>query len=113
VDDRTEAAVAERVGLATAFWPRLKGLLGRRKLDADEGIYFPNCSSIHMLGMLFAIDVLYVDSEMKVLRVVENLRPWRLSMCVGARGVVELSSGVARARDVRVGDPLRLDGPVD
>lgn len=87
----------------------MKGLLGRRGLDPEEGMFFPDCSSIHMFMMLFAIDVIYVDAAMTVTKIVSDLKPWRLSGCLGARGVVELAAGRAKEKDVRVGDKLTFE----
>jgi uncharacterized membrane protein (UPF0127 family) len=112
VNDRTGDVVIDRLAMATAFVPRLVGLLGRRGLPPDQGLLFPDCKSIHMFMMLFAIDVIYVDRDMKVVKLVPNLKPWRLSACLSAWGVIEAAAGLLERKDVRVGDRLRTE-PVD
>ena len=87
---------------------RLKGLLGRRSLASDEGIYLRPASSVHTFFMRFPIDAVFVDGEGRVLKVAAGLRPWRAAGCRGARAVLELSSGESERRGVRLGDQLVL-----
>ena len=87
---------------------RLRGLLGRRELAAGEGLLLRPSSSIHTWFMRFAIDVVFLDRELRVLRVVESLRPWHFAGCRGAHAVLELAAGAAASRAVSVGDRLRL-----
>ena len=87
---------------------RLKGLLGRRALESDEGIYLRPASSVHTFFMRFPIDAVFVDGEGRVLKVAAGLRPWRAAGCRGARAVLELSSGESERRGVRPGDQLVL-----
>ena len=89
-------------------WRRLRGLLGRRSLAAGEGLLLRPSPSIHTWFMRFAIDVVFLDRDLRVLRVVDSLRPWRFAGCRGASAVLELAAGEARARGVSVGDRLRM-----
>jgi uncharacterized membrane protein (UPF0127 family) len=104
-DGRT---VCERCDDAASPFARLKGLLGRRTLGADEGIYLRPASSVHTFFMRFPIDAVFVDGEGRVLKVAAGLRPWRAAGCRGARAVLELSSGESERRGVRPGDQLVL-----
>ena len=54
---------------------RSKGLLGRASLGEDEGILLRPGSSIHMFFMRFAIDAVFLDRELRVLRVAADLKP--------------------------------------
>jgi hypothetical protein len=56
--------------------------------------------------MLFPIDVAFVDADQVVLKVVQNLKPFRASLCRGARDVVELAAGEAERRGLQAGDRL-------
>jgi uncharacterized membrane protein (UPF0127 family) len=101
--------VCERCVLADSWWLRLKGLLGRADLPADEGILLRPAGSIHMFFMRFAIDAVFLDRELQVLRVVEGLRPWRMASKRRSRSVLELSVGTCERARVREGDRLVLD----
>ncbi|MDE2291181.1 MAG: DUF192 domain-containing protein [Elusimicrobia bacterium] len=102
------AVVAEDVRAADDPVSRAKGLLGRDGLGPGEGLWIVPCAMIHMLFMRFPIDVLFLDKGLRVRRVVEGLRPWRLSPWVpSARSVVELGAGTTRGK-VSAGDVLEL-----
>ncbi|HEY3543823.1 MAG TPA: DUF192 domain-containing protein [Gaiellaceae bacterium] len=91
---------------ADSFWLRLRGLMFRRELPRDEGMLFRGTGSIHMFFMRFAIDAVFCDAELRVVRVVRGLRPWRLAAARGAKVVIELADGAAAGVDA--GDRLVL-----
>lgn len=88
---------------------RMKGLLGRRTLSWDEGLWLEPASSVHTWFMSFPIDVVFVDRELRVVRIVESLPPWRMAAKRGARSVLELPAGAAVRRGLAEGDGLRLE----
>src|SRR5436305_6686395 len=110
--------VCERCVIADTLTRRLRGLLGVRGLPPGEGIVLRPGWSIHTAFMRFPIDVVYVDADQVVMKIVPNLRPWRASTCRGARDVVELAAGECARRGLERGDrvtwaarPLNGDGP--
>ena len=107
-DGRT---VCDRCSVADTFFPRLRGLLGRRGLAPGEGLLLRPCSSIHMFFMRFAVDAVFLDRDLRVVRVVPNLRPWRLAASKGARSVLELAAGESARRGIRTGEMLTLVAP--
>jgi uncharacterized protein len=98
--------LCERCVVADTTFRRLRGLLGRRELRPGEGIVLRPGWSIHTAFLLFSIDVAFVDADQVVLKVVKNLKPFRASVCRGARDVVELSAGEAERRGLKAGDRL-------
>ena len=96
--------VCGRCRLADRPWTRLRGLLGRRGLNRNEGLLLRPVGAIHTLFMLFAIDVVFLDRDYVVLKVVENLRPWRFAAARKAKAVLELPPGGARR--LRTGEQL-------
>jgi uncharacterized protein len=101
-------AVCERCVVAATPLRRLKGLLGRKTLGGDEGLLLRPVNAIHMFFMRFAIDAIFVDKELAVVKVREQLRPWRVAGARGAKGVLELRAGEARRRGIAPGDRLRI-----
>jgi hypothetical protein len=87
---------------------RNKGLLGRDYLDEGQGLWIVPCEAIHMFFMRFAIDVLYLDKQKKIVKIVPELKPWRLSACIRAHSVLELPAGVAERTGAAPGDQLEL-----
>src|SRR3954452_23266191 len=101
--------VCERCAVAATPFRRMKGLLGRKSLDAGEGVLIRRTSSIHMFFMRFPIDAVFLDAELTVRKVVPELKPWRIVFARGAKSVVELPAGEAARRAIAHGDRLRLE----
>jgi len=97
-----------RCVVADSTWLRMKGLLGRATLDEDEGILLRPGSSIHMFFMRFAIDAVFLDRELRVLRVAADLKPWRMAARRGAKAVLELPSGRCERVGLGEGDQITL-----
>ena len=98
--------LCERSAVASSAPRRMKGLLGRKRLDRGEGILLRPASSIHTAFMRFAIDAVFLDGDGRVLRVAAHVKPWRAAGCRGARAVLELSAGESERRGVRPGDQV-------
>lgn len=108
MNDRTGDVVASAVELADTRETRRRGLLGRESLDASSALILLPCFSVHTAFMKFPIDVVFIDREGVVVRVVKNLTPWRMAGAWRAHAVVELAGGSLRAHEVRRGDRLYL-----
>jgi uncharacterized protein len=102
------AVVCERCVLADNPWTRLKGLLGRRGLDDGEGLLIRPTGSIHMFFMRFPIDAVFLDRDLRVLKVAADLKPWRMAAKKGAKQVLEIAAGEAARRGVEPGQRLVL-----
>ena len=101
--------VAEHLESADTLWSRFLGLMFRRELPAGHGLLIRPCSSIHMFFMRFPLDVVFVDGDGRVLRVLASIRPWRASMPVrGAKAAIELPAGTAARFGVVSGATLRV-----
>ncbi len=100
--------MAERAVRADGFVSRAVGLLGRKDLPVGEGLWIEPCAQIHTFFMSFSIDAVFLDRGLKVVRVLENLPPWRVSPWItGARSVLELPARAAAGK-VAVGDVLEM-----
>jgi uncharacterized membrane protein (UPF0127 family)/CheY-like chemotaxis protein len=101
-----ERVVCERGFVANRALPRMRGLLGRSHLPEGEGLLLEPAYAIHTAFMRFPIDVVFLDSHMRVMKVVGSLPPWRTAGAHLAFSTLELASGEATRRDVAVGDRL-------
>ena len=100
------AVLAERVEVADRWWSRARGLLGR-KLREGDGLLIRPCRAVHMLGMTYPIDVLFLDADHRVVAIYPGLRPARLTgYHKGAEMALELPAGVADRTGTRIGDRL-------
>jgi uncharacterized membrane protein (UPF0127 family) len=101
--------VCERCLLAETALTRMRGLLGRRELPTGEGILLRPASSVHMAFMRFPIDAVFLDRDLRVVKVAAELRPWRAAGSRGAKAVLEIPAGEAARRGIRTGDRLVAD----
>lgn len=105
-------ALIGRVMIADTFLDRLRGLLGRPPLDPDQGLWLEPCNSVHMFGMRTALDVVFLDAQGAVLRLIPALRPWRVSPIVRrAKVAVELAPGSIARLGLTPGQRLLVRAP--
>ncbi len=100
--------VVLRVEVASDPWSRFWGLMGRRELAAGHGLLIKPCSSIHMFFMRFPIDVIFLDGDNVVVKVVHGIKPWRMAMGGGGKNALELPAGTAATTGVSNGDQLEF-----
>jgi hypothetical protein len=105
----TGQIIATRVQPAASLIERTVGLLMRREIRPDEGLWIEPCSAIHTMGMRVPIDVIFLDKAKRVLRLHPKVPRWRWALvCWKARSVVELGSGALQEIDLLPGDRLEL-----
>ncbi len=102
-----------RAALADNFWTRGRGLLGRASLDPNEGILLVPGSSIHMFGMKFSLDVVFLTQDHIVTDFVENIAPGKAHIARSNAGkphsALELPVGSVARCGVQLGDQLVLE----
>jgi len=94
LSDAEGRVLLDQLRFARSMGTRMKGLLGRRSLDEGEGLAFRE-KSIHMLFMRMSIDAIFCDGDLRVVKVVADLRPWRFAASRRARYVLEIAAGDA------------------
>ena len=105
-----ETFLALRVNVADSVLGRLIGLLGRKSLKPDSGVWIVPANSIHSIGMLFTFDAVMIDKDFKVVGTRELVRPFRIVWPKRrAESVIELPAhSVFRSR-TEVGDQLLIE----
>jgi uncharacterized membrane protein (UPF0127 family) len=99
--------IGDRISTARRWWQRLRGLLGRDGLGEGEGLLLEPCRAVHMMGMRFALDVLFVDRDRSVVAVYPGLAPGaRTRYHRDARAALELPTGTLAASGTVPGDRL-------
>lgn len=102
--------IANQSEIAQTIFSRSKGLLGRKCLNKGEALIIKSCNSIHTFFMQFAIDVIFVDKNDRVVRAIENIKPFRLSpIILKSSYVIELSVGAIRSSSTQAGDQLKIE----
>jgi len=101
-----DLVIASRCEVAESSRARTVGLLGRDGLGEEEGLWISPCNSIHTWFMRFAIDVLFLDQDNVIVRVAEEIVPFRMRLKRGARSVLELPAGRAARVGVQTGEKV-------
>jgi len=92
---------------ANTWFLRLRGLLGR-KLKENEGMLIEPCNSVHTLWMKYDLDVIYINKNNQIVKIIKKLKPWKLSVCGTAYKTLELPVGTADYIGLKVGDFLEF-----
>jgi uncharacterized membrane protein (UPF0127 family) len=99
--------LVSHLDVATSFIDRGVGLLKKSQLEEKEGLWIHRCNSIHTFFMKFSIDCIFVNKDLVVDDLVENLSPWKVVFPRWrSRSVIELKSGFINKYQVKKGDQL-------
>lgn len=91
---------------AVTIAARTRGLLGRTGVDG--ALVLSPASSVHTIGMRFAIDVAHLDADLRVLRVA-TMAPHRVGRPVRrSRHVLEAEAGAFERWGLCVGDVVEF-----
>ncbi|MBX5440807.1 MAG: DUF192 domain-containing protein [Solirubrobacteraceae bacterium] len=85
------------VHAATTARARRRGLARLDALPPGAGLHLSPCRSVHTAGMRFALDLVWLDGDGRVVRIDRGVRPWRVRSFRRARSVVEVAAGRADA----------------
>lgn len=72
---------------------RRRGLAKLDSLPPDHALHIAPCRSIHMFGMRFPLDLIWLDSNGEVVRIDRDVPVGRIRSCLRARSVIETVSG--------------------
>ena len=106
-----ERFVATNVDVADSYFRRLVGLLGktRKWARAGRGLWIIPSHGIHTIGMLFPIDLIFLDREKNVVHLEEHVRPFRISrVSLKSYSVLELPAHTVFRTGTRIGDQLEF-----
>lgn len=102
--------LSSRSEMARSFYARLIGLLGRRALDPDGGLWLVPSNSVHTIGMRFPIDVILLSRNSTVVEVHESVRSFSIVWPnFRAQSVLELPAETIARTATEPGDVLRIE----
>ncbi len=91
-----------------------RGMMFRESMDADTGMIFefdePKIATIWMKNTSIPLDILFVRSNGKILKIEHSHTPYTLRSASSEAviaAVVELKGGEAKARSIRPGDTIK------
>ena len=100
--------IAKNAWKALSLFSKMKGLLGTSELKEDEALLIPGCRQVHTYFMQYPIDIVFLDSQNKVLKL-QTLAPWKISPWIlRANSVLELPAGQAKKKHLQEGDVLEV-----
>jgi len=99
--------LARQIQRADNMFARMRGLLFRPPLQADQGMLITPCTAVHCIGMTYPIDVVFIDKNLVVVGLAGNLKPGQFSrLYPKAHNCLELPAGVIGNSNTQVGDQL-------
>jgi len=104
-----DVRLAECGRVADTFFTRLVGLLRDRTLEYGDGLWIVPCNSIHSIGMRFKFDAVFLDKNLRVVHLVREMKPWRISkMVFSAHSILELPAGLIAQTATELGDQFEM-----
>jgi uncharacterized membrane protein (UPF0127 family) len=105
-----ETFLAFRVKVAESVLGRLVGLLGRRSLRRDSGVWIVPGNAVHTIGLMFSVDLVLVDKNFKVVALRELVRPFTVTLPnFRAESVLELPAHSIFCSRTQIGDQLMIE----
>jgi len=90
----------------TTSFERMRGLLGRPPLRKDQGLIISPCSAIHTFFMSYPLDLVFLNRNWQIKKLVPGVNANRIIWVPGASMVVELPGGVLENIDLTEGATL-------
>jgi uncharacterized protein len=106
-----ETFVATEAIVADSYVRRLVGLLGKteRWAKLGTGLWIVPSRGVHTIGMLFPIDLIFLNKDKEVVHLEEYVRPFRISrVSLKASSVLELPSHTIYRSGTQVGDRFEI-----
>ena len=103
--------LATELRIADDFLTRLRGLLATKvhEFGFGRGLWIHPSKGVHMLGMRYPIDAVYLDGGHNVIHIEAELKPWRMgAIRREAAGVLELPAGAVKRTNTQVGDRISI-----
>lgn len=96
------------IEIADTFFKRLIGLMWRK--EVNKPLLIAPCKAIHMLFMKVEIDAVFIDSEYRIKKISNYLKPWKgVAVCAEAWGVIEMKAGEANRLKLKIGEKLKVE----
>jgi len=110
IDKTRNTVLAEDAKVAVSIVSRIKGLLGRKKLGSGEALIIKRCNAVHTFFMRFAIDILFLDKDNRLVKIIPSFKPFRLTaVYLKAVTTIELPAGASQAASVEEGDIIQFE----
>jgi uncharacterized membrane protein (UPF0127 family) len=97
------------VTIADSPLARLRGLLGKMRMKSNEALWVVPSRGIHTIGLMFSIDLIYLDAQLRVIDLVEGLAPLRVApIHLRSASVLQLPARSVCDSGTQIGDDLLI-----
>ena len=113
VMNRTKSTVLGECEIADTFFSRLRGTMFKKELKSGLILKLPSTrsrsgSAIHMFFVRFPLDIIFADSDKKVVDVI-SIDPWKTyTPKKPAKYVIEMEKGTIESSGTEIGDELDI-----
>ncbi len=98
--------LCEKMLVANTALTRMKGLMFSTELPGCDGLLFAPANSIHTFFMRYALDVLFLDKNFKIVKIVYDMTPWKMTLIYfRSYQVLEMRAGTLK-KNLNVGEKL-------
>ena len=104
-----QVVLGDSITVADTAAERRTGLLRHTGLAPGEGLWIVPYEAVHTFRMKFPIDVIFIDRNKRVTKIVPNMKRSRMAMSWRGRSVIELAAGAAEKTGTEVGDQLEIE----
>lgn len=101
--------LAKQGKVARTFFSRLMGLMFTKKMNGYDVLLFSPGNSIHTCFMRYPIDVVFLDKENRIIKIIRNMAPWRFTRIYWrSTRVLEFTGGTV-GEEIRKGDVVCIN----
>ena len=105
---QTKYRICSNLKVANTIFSRLLGLMFKKSMLGFDGLLIDPCNSIHTFFMRFSIDVIFLDSDNRIVKIIHSMKPWKMTwIYFKAKKVLELKAGTLND-NVSIGDELEI-----
>jgi len=109
LNTRTNQIIASKVTIADTFLSRLIGLLNKKELPDNTGLWIIPCNSIHTFGLKFNIDVIFLNKDNVIVYLIENMDKNKMSPIIfPAHSVLEVVPGSIKDSGTATGHKIAV-----
>jgi len=111
--------ISIEVEIADELQEQIKGLMFRENLDWNDGMFFvyenEKNQSFWMKNTLIPLDMLFIDTNFKIIDIKENVQPCITESCptypskFPAKYVLEVNAGFSIINNIKIGDSVIWD----
>ena len=97
IENLKQFITIHKIKFAKTFLQQSLGLMFRDCIPHDFGLWFqfrkPKTVLVHTFFMQFNIDIIFFGEKQKVVRIVRNMKPWKVVKVKGVKEFLEVKGG--------------------